>query len=267
MIFFRSIRASVLFLTRIPLGGYPYSDEENKWSTAHFPLVGAMLGVLAALVYCLAFSVLGPWPASFLMLGVMCLLTGGFHEDGLADTADAIGGAYNREKLFEILKDSRLGSFGTLALVVVIGFKMSCLATLPDKVLASAAVGDHSLALTMLGLLVFTQSLSRLFPVILLVCMPYATTDAAAKSRQVSRADWRQGVTAIIWAALVLAVLVFTQLISVELVGVSLLAGSVLAVLLARYFHYRAGGVTGDFLGASQQLIEVTLFICIFACL
>ena len=174
----RGCRTAFIFLTRIPVGGDGYTENDWRWSTAWFPFVGLMIGICLALTWKLL-SPLGPWPCAFVVIGLAMMVTGGFHEDGLADTADALGGAYNREKLFVILKDSRVGAFGAMALCVAIGLRASLLAELD----AAAPVA-----------LVITESLSRLTPIWLMVIMPYVSADEQAKSRQVARARCSQGI-------------------------------------------------------------------------
>ena len=151
----RGFRTAFIFLTRIPVGGKDYQEADWRWSTAWFPAVGACLGGLAALwITC---QTLRPLPSAFLVTGVS-MLTGGFHEDGLADTADAMGGLTLRERLLEILKDSRIGAFGAVALFVALGLKVALLAQLN----AAAPIA-----------LVITECLSRVVPIWLMVCLPY----------------------------------------------------------------------------------------------
>jgi len=125
----RGVRAAFVFLTRLPLGGHPYSAADRAWSAAHFPLVGVVVGGLTALALRLLWGV-GPIAAVLLAFGVQLLITGAFHEDGLADTADALGGASTRERALEILKDSRVGTFGASALVISIVGRAALLATI-----------------------------------------------------------------------------------------------------------------------------------------
>src|SRR5206468_2954946 len=108
--FLRGGRAAVTFLTRVPVGGFPFTAKEWRWCSAWFPLVGAGVGMGAAVV-CWATQAAGPWVSAVLAIAASLLITGAFHEDGLADTADALGGSPvgDREKIFEILKDSRIG--------------------------------------------------------------------------------------------------------------------------------------------------------------
>ncbi len=235
----RETRAAFVFLTRLPVGGWPYEDHEWKGAPARFPVVGALLGLALAGLH-LAVAPLGPWPAAILCVSVGLLLTGAFHEDGLADTADALGGAvHSQERLLEILKDSRVGTFGSVALVASLSMRFALLAQLG---------GDAPAAF------VISESLSRVPPVVQLAFMPYITNPERARSSGIAQAGPGQAAVAV---ATALLVLVATGLL-VDLtprLGLSLVI--VLAVVGAvsgwRY-RVRAGGICGDFLGATQQL-------------
>lgn len=233
----RGLRAAFVFLTRIPVGGFPYSKDDWRWSSAYFTLVGACVGAVMVGVM-LATAPLGPWPSALLAVCASLLITGGFHEDGLADTADALGGGYDRERVLEILKDSRIGTFGAAALVVSIGLRVALMAQL----------GDH------LWVLVFVQSASRLPPIWIMVFLPYATP-RNARSRDVARADGYQGVMAAVWPSLVASYVIADPFVA----GVCAVLSGVLGVYLGWRFYARVGGVTGDFLGATQQIVECAL--------
>ena len=239
----RGCRTALIFLTRIPVGGDGYTDDDWRWSTAWFPFVGLLIGFFLALVWQLM-TPLGPWPCAFIVIGLAMLITGGFHEDGLADTADALGGAYDREKLFVILKDSRVGAFGAMTLCVMIGLRASLLAAL-DQFAPIA--------------LILTECLSRLTPIWLMVCMPYVSADAQAKSRQVARARWSQVLVATVLAAIPCALLLWTQSLSISK-GIALVLATLCAGMLCGWrFYRRAGGITGDFLGALQQVSQIVM--------
>src|SRR5262245_5739617 len=107
----RGVRAAFVFLTRIPVGGFPYRADDWKWAAAHAPLVGMVVGALTDVVDRLL-APAGETAAAVLAVGFSMLLTGAFHEDGLADTSDALGGSHDRAKVFAILKDNRIGTFG-----------------------------------------------------------------------------------------------------------------------------------------------------------
>ena len=163
----RGIRAAFVFFTRLPLGGFPYRKEDWKWAAAHAPLVGLALGgALGQLDR--ALLPLGVLPAALLTIAVSLLLTGGFHEDGLADTSDALGGGYNVERVHAILKDSRIGAFGGAALVVSIAGRAALLAQLGEA--AAFALP-----------LVFCAA--RVAPIWLMASMNYVTAEESARRR------------------------------------------------------------------------------------
>lgn len=252
----RSFRAAIFFLTRIPVGGDPYSEPELRWSAAHFPAVGALLGVMYG-TFCWA---LGPylpeWSIAWLVIGLTCLITGGFHEDGLADTADALGGAYNKERLFEILKDSRIGTFGTLAVVVTLATKASVLAHL---------FSDTPSITQCLFLFMMTQTISRVFPVFMMSFIPYATPDAASKSRLIIGSSIPQAMVALLWTLAFTAGGIHFYPEYLHTILGAAAACLIFNLFLSAYFIRRAGGVTGDFLGATQQLNEVLIWLFITA--
>ena len=112
-----SLRWAWAFLTRLPGGAHPETDRDLGRSVPWFPLVGVVIGGLSGAVYWALHGPIGALLAAVLAVAAGVIATGGFHEDGLADTADALGGA-NRERRLEIMKDSRAGVFGVLALVL-----------------------------------------------------------------------------------------------------------------------------------------------------
>lgn len=245
--FLRSARAAFVFLTRIPVGGFPYSREEWRWASGWFPFVGLAIGALCAAIWALA-SPLGPWVAGMTALVASILLTGAFHEDGLADTADALGGAYDRETIFKILKDSRVGAFGALALVISIAFRLVLL----------AAIGPVAPAA-----LVLAHCLARVGPVWLMAALPYVSAEEA-KNRRIARAGVAQAVMAgMIGVG-------GGALVSAGAVGVTgaLAAGGAMAaatVLCGWRFRARTDGVTGDFLGAAEQVNEIVILLAVLA--
>lgn len=181
---------------------------------------------------------LGAGVAAVLVLVAALVVTGAFHEDGLADTADALGGAYTRERVLEILKDSRIGAFGAAALIVALMLRASLLIRLGPL----AAAG-----------LVACECASRLPPIWLMAALPYVTADATAKSRLVARARPAQAIAATLLCAAVLAAGVALGGWTLAQTLALAASGLAIAVVAGWRFHARLGGVTGDFLGATQQ--------------
>jgi adenosylcobinamide-GDP ribazoletransferase len=243
------------FLTRVPVPRWV--GFEPAWlhaSARHFPAVGACVGALAAAVLWAAAQA---WPAA-VAVGLSMLasvwLTGAFHEDGLADTADALGGAVSRERALEIMKDSRIGSYGAVALILVLGLKAAVL----------LALAQRELALVLLAL-PLAHGVSRVVPVCLLRLLPYAGDLDHAKAKpmaqQVSRASlW----VALGWCALLGIAAAALGANSQALVTV-MLATAAVVVLTARWLMRRLGGYTGDTLGAAQQGSELVILLALLA--
>jgi adenosylcobinamide-GDP ribazoletransferase len=243
----RGVRAALTFLTQVPAGGFPYSPDDLRWSAAHFPLIGALLGAAQAAVY-IAARPAGALPAAALAVASALLLTGAFHEDGLADTADALGGARDRARLFVILKDSRIGSFGAAALVLALLGRVTLVAQL--DALAPVA-------------LVVTGSAARTPPTWLMAALRYVSDEATARSGRVVTSGPVQAAVATAWAGLSLFVPWQAGALSAAAVAGVAAAGVLLAALCAWRFVARAGGITGDFLGANEQLNECAMLLAI----
>lgn len=217
-------------LTRLPFGG-PGRGAASAWA---WPLAGAVVAALAALAAWVALQAGLPagWAAA-LVLAIQAAATGGLHEDGLSDTFDGLMGGRDRDRRLEIMRDSRIGSFGALALMLVVLARWSALmALLPVAPLVLVAVG----------------ALSRAGMPVLMAAMPPAREDGL--SRMIGRPDGVQAALALLVAALVAAPLIGWALLPVALaLAVALLA-------LGLWARAKIGGQTGDILGASQQLAE-----------
>lgn len=242
----RGFRAAIVFLTRIPLPPFAYRPEDGRWATAWFPTVGLLLGAgLATVPWALA-DHLSPMAIAWLCAGVSAWLTGGLHEDGLADTADALGGGYDAASVLTILKDSRVGAYGVLALVIVVGARVTLWADLGGGLVWGLVVG---------------QSVSRALPVALMAALPYATDPTRARSRDLQRAGATQALGAGLTAAAVLVGAGALGAVS-WLQAAGVLAGlGGLGMGAGRLFVRRVGGVTGDFLGALQQIGELWILL------
>lgn len=238
-------RAAFTFLTVIPVGGFPFPDAAWRWAAAWFPFVGAFLGTAAAGAFILLRPA-GLEIAAVAAVTLTILLTGAFHEDGLADSADAVGGAFNREKLFEILKDSRVGTYGAVALAISVLLRASCLVAL-DEAAPLALILVHTLA--------------RTSPVWMMATVPYVTSSNVSKSRPVVGAGWMQVAGATLFSAALLLLFVLREALPVYSAGWMVVAVLAVAVVCSRYYLSRAGGLTGDFLGATEQINEMVLLI------
>ena len=238
-----ALRASITFLTRIPVGGFPYPQKTWEWISIWFPLVGALLGGMQAAVW-LTLSDYSEPTRVIVAVIVGVLVTGGFHEDGLSDSIDALGGAYDRNNLLRILKDSRIGAFGALALILAFMLKISLLVDLGH--MAPAAF-------------ILSQSLSRALPVIQLGIQPYVRReDSKSKSRDVARSGRMQASIAVAWVFIIAGAGFVAGVASVIIIG-CIVAMVAVGVSFGFYVQRRAGGLTGDFMGALQQFSDIAI--------
>jgi adenosylcobinamide-GDP ribazoletransferase len=238
----RALRAAFAFFTRLPVGGFPYRSADWKWAAAHAPFVGLVLGgALGQLER--ALLPLGSLPAAVLVIAVSLLLTGAFHEDGFADTSDALGGGFDAPRVHLILKDSRIGTFGGAALVVSISGRAALLAQLGPSVVWALPLAFCA---------------ARVGPVWLMASLPYVTSEQTAKSRDLTRAGVWQALVASAWLVLVSAALVLMASITPARVSVltAVLAGA--TMLTGFRYWVRVRGITGDFLGATEQICELS---------
>ena len=230
---------AVGFLTRIPMPvKIDYSQSLMNRSSLYFPLVGLLLGGLyAGLVAGL--SLFWGLPVCIgLVLAFHLWITGAFHEDGLADSMDALGGGYTVARRLEIMKDSRIGTYGAVALIVALGLKVLLLMDADPVWLA----------------LLVTPAISRLTPLLLMRFLPYVTDPDTSKSKPVAEAFSGQ--------RLLLAVLftvVAALLFSVWLPA--LLAVVLVALLWGASLKRQLGGYTGDALGASVVFTELVFLL------
>jgi adenosylcobinamide-GDP ribazoletransferase len=248
----RGMRAAFVFFSRVPVGGFPYRPRDWHWALAHLPLVGVAVGCVSAGVFALAAGAgLPPLVTAALALAASVWLTGALHEDGLADSADGLGGGATRERALEIMKDSRIGSYGALALLLSTLIRAGSIAALePGAWLA----------------LVCVHVWARVGPVWLSCVEPYVNDRPDAKS-QVFETRAVHVLTALAWGALASALAIGLGGLAWPSVLAAALAPLVGTWLLRRVFRRRVGGVTGDLLGAAEQLGEVAAWVALGASL
>lgn len=237
------------FLTRVPTPAWVgFEPDWLNRSARHFPLVGLFVGTVAAGVLGGASLMLPPAIAVGLSMVASVLLTGGFHEDGLADTADALGGAVGRERALAIMKDSRIGSYGALALVLVLGLK-------------AAVLGAMLPAFAMPALLL-AHTASRAAAVVLIRALPYAGDIDHAKAKPLAQSVSLAGVAvALGWVVALGAVLIGLVPARAPLVATGLAMLAIGTLCSARWLRRRLGGYTGDALGATQQVTELLVLL------
>jgi adenosylcobinamide-GDP ribazoletransferase len=230
--------AATSFLTRVPMP--TPSDAGVRASLAWFPLVGALLGTWAAAWYLAASLVLPGLPAAVLATAALVVVTGALHEDGLADAADAWGGGSSREETLRILRDPHHGTYGVIALVLATGLRVAGLAALPVSAALVALVGIHAL--------------SRAAMVALLLSTPAARPDGLARMFG-ARVRRRPAIVSVLATAAI-----GTAFLGVAF-GPAMAVALIVSVAVRQAALRRVGGITGDVLGAAQQLVETAVLL------
>ncbi|PXW93272.1 cobalamin-5'-phosphate synthase [Sphaerotilus hippei] len=239
------------FFTRIPVPAWVgYDPAWMHASARHYPLVGLVVGGWGAVVLLLAGQMLPMSVAVLLSMAATAWLTGGFHEDGLADTCDGLGGSVSRERALTIMKDSRLGSYGALGLFFVLGLKAVTLSEL--------AAWD---ALETAAVILWSHVASRALPVVLLWRLPYAGDPEHAKAKPMAQQISGRGLGFVLATVLLAAAALHTLLGQALPLATSGLALAAMGRWCARWYRQRLGGYTGDTLGASQQLGELAIYL------
>ena len=242
----RAARAALTFLTRLPLsrtGEDASGTVDMARGTIYFPLVGALVGAWGGVVYWLASAI---WPASVavvLSIAATVAVTGALHEDGLADAVDGFGGGWDRERILAIMRDSRIGAYGALAVVLVVLAKVAALSALPRLDVVRALIAAHTLA--------------RWSSLPLFWRLPYAREAGGTAAPFIGAVTIPR---LLVGTALALAVVV-------PVLGMHALwpAAAALGLTLASGWYYarRIGGITGDCLGATNQLVEVATYLAV----
>jgi adenosylcobinamide-GDP ribazoletransferase len=229
------------YFTRVPVPRWVgYEPAYLNASARYFPLVGVLVGGVGAIVYLAALRVFPAGVAVLLSMAATLLLTGAFHEDGLADCFDAFGGAWKRDDVLRIMHDSRIGAFGAIALMVALALKWQTLAAMPPMRAAWLIVAAHAT--------------SRTMAISYLCTLDYVRAEGKAKP-----VAQKMGVGAFLLAAAFGLPWLFWPDWRMACVMLGVLA--VMRFLLGRYFVKRIGGYTGDCLGLAQQLFELALYL------
>jgi adenosylcobinamide-GDP ribazoletransferase len=237
------------FYTRIPCPVCSdYSDDYLSKSTRYFLLIGWIVGgAMALALYGLSFV----FPDSvciLLTLSVSILITGAFHEDGFVDVCDGFGGGWTKEKILAIMKDSRIGAYGAIGLMVLFALKLFTLLELL-----------HIDLWFCIKAILLAQVISRFSVVALIFTHQYARTDNSSKAKSIANGNTPGDLLiSVIW------LLPFLCLFSDWHLAFVLIPVYLTKICLARYFKKWIGGYTGDCLGATQQITEVvSLLFCL----
>ena len=232
------------FFSRLPMPkNTPYSSERMNRSGRYFSTVGLLLGVLCGGVFLLLDTVLPSAVAIFLMMSFSLMLTGAFHEDGLTDMADGIGGGMTLERRLTIMKDSRIGTYGASALIM---------ALLGKWLLLNELVNMAALFMV----IVTSYTFSRAVAASLIYDMPYVSDLDTSKSKPLANKQTKGELVFLVMVG-VLPGLWF----GLEFAFILSVIAYLFRVVFKKWLMARIGGFTGDCLGAAQQLMELLIYL------
>lgn len=260
-----------MFFTRIPVGNLPFAKEHLQASARYFSWVGILVGLVGAIVLVLTNGLFSPTLAILFSMISTILLTGSFHEDGFADCCDAFGGGWTKEKILTIMKDSRLGTYGVVGLILILSLKVLLLLELMQlfsvELVAAILIGAHAN--------------SRFWATTIMQQLPYVQDIDASKSKPLAdRVLTNTEMTVLILGVILPLAGVFSVLsgfnetaalipsISLKyffwFLGFILLVqipALILQLYAVQYFNKWIGGYTGDCLGATQQVCEIAFYL------
>ena len=245
------ILGAFLFYTRIPFPSKYFSKQDSN-SSRYFTLVGLIVGMLSVSVLIIPqifitfIPSLSSWNSSpitiLIVMLAAVLLTGALHEDGFADTCDGVLGGYNIEKRLKIMKDSRIGTYGSVGLVFLILLKFFALLQIEIEILPLVWVGGNAY--------------SRFISILQIRFANYVQDSKQSKSKSMTDLSRVDLIVNAFFGLLPL-------LLIVNIVFIGLIGSLIVGLFTLYYFKKKLGGVTGDSLGATQQISEVIFYLCI----
>ncbi|WNH12470.1 adenosylcobinamide-GDP ribazoletransferase [Thalassobellus suaedae] len=248
---------ALMFYTRISTPKViQFKKEYSIESIKYLPLIGLLVGGLSAFILILSLTILPVSIAVTISMVCSLLITGAFHEDGLADTVDGFGGGWNKEKILLIMKDSTIGAYGVIALIMALLLKFQLLVALVDLPVANGIPTHYFVLFVLLA----GHSLTRVLAVSVMITHQYArVNDGTSKLKSITPESLKWISPAFILA---LAFALFPLfLFQTPYVFLLLFPIYMVKVLLARFFNKWIGGYTGDCLGAIQQISEIIFYL------
>ena len=239
---------ALMFYTRIPVPkSTGYSEENLNKATRYFPVIGLLIGAIGALVFYGCQFALPKELSVLLSMAATIYITGAFHEDGFADFCDGFGGGYTKEKVLTIMKDSRIGTYGTAGLVLILLVKFFSLNNIETLSVPQILITGHAF--------------SRVFPVIMIYTASYSRTDATSKTKPIGKkGDSFSFIFAIVTGAVLLCLINWIAIVLIITVC------SIIFLVFRAYVLRKIDGYTGDVLGALQQISEIGFYLSYLAC-
>ncbi len=246
---------AVMFYTRIPCPKWvDHNPDYISLATRYFPVMGWIVGGVYAGVIILSMYLFSPFISILLGLVSSVLLTGAFHEDGFADVCDGFGGGWTKERILLIMKDSRVGTYGVVGVILIFGLKIAS---------TNSLLNSFFDPFIFISLIISSHSLSRMMTVLVIYFQQYAREDQDTKAKPVA--------TGISTNNLLISFILglfpfFIFLFQTNLLfSVALMPMLLITLYLMHYFKKWIGGYTGDCLGATQQINEVVFLLSLLA--
>jgi len=244
---------AVMFYTRIPCPSWvDHSPDYINKSVRYFPLIGWIVGALSGVVFLLGNWLVGPLFGSLLFLTTSVWITGAFHEDGFADVCDGFGGGWTKEQILKIMKDSRVGTYAVVGLILLIFLKISLL----------MKFANYANSALLLLVLISGHTLSRMLAATVIFTHEYVREDEKSKARPVAKSYSKTNVFLVLLFGLIPTALI--SYLTAEWWWLLLPIPLYLVKMrLANFFQRKIGGYTGDCLGATQQVVEVVYYLTV----
>jgi len=247
---------AVMFYTRLPVPkDLPHSEQLLNESRAYFPIIGIVIGGLSAIGFLLLLNLLPLSICVAISIIITIFATGAFHEDGFADSCDGLGGGWSKEQILTIMKDSRIGTYGCVGILLLLGLKFLTLWEIAkiDYLLISMVI-------------IFSHTTSRFLSSAVIEFYDYVQDIDKSKikpitSHKLKPKDWRIGIGAVLLSFL-LVVIQFDLFVASTL---SIMIAIFVSWQFSSYCKKRIGGYTGDTLGATQQLSELTIYLVLLS--
>jgi adenosylcobinamide-GDP ribazoletransferase len=239
---FKHLQLAVSFYTRLPCGKDALDYTQLPQAALYLPVVGWIVGGCTAFAFYVAALLWSQVTAVIIALGIGMVLTGALHEDGFADVCDGFGGGWGKTRILAIMKDSHIGVYGVLGLMLLLSLKISVLSNMPTSAVPSVLLASHSV--------------SRFMPLLLMYGYNYARNENSKAAGAVYKPHVKELFGSAGFASLPLLVLPV-------LFCLAILPILFVNYWLGRYFYRHIGGYTGDCLGASQQIAEVVFYLSV----
>ncbi|GAA3584007.1 adenosylcobinamide-GDP ribazoletransferase [Snuella lapsa] len=238
---------AIMFFTRIPCPKWVNHDKTYlEKSARYFSLVGVIVGSLGALIFYLASFIFSTEVALILSMVTTIYITGAFHEDGLADVCDGLGGGWTKEKILLIMKDSRLGTYGAIGIVLILAIKFAALREVPSNYIPLVIIAGHSISRFIATTLIYTH--------------PYVRDTGDSKAKPAAK-----NITPQILMVSAIFGIAPLFLFKSPIIFIALIPAYFSKIYLGIKFKKWLGGHTGDCAGAVQQLSEVVFYLSIIA--